>query len=155
MESCALVQFRYTEPRQCRSEACGNRSNWKLVLDQSKFVDFQKVRVQESSEEIPSGSMPRSIDIVLRHEAVELAKAGDCSVFTGTLVVVPDVSQLSSAGGRAQMNTRGPQRTEGYSSVSRKPQSLPDVLYDTALSSGHATRLCLDGSTSRRAHDLA
>eukprot|EP00037_Helgoeca_nana_P024226 m.256595 g.256595 ORF g.256595 m.256595 type:complete len:833 (-) comp26577_c0_seq1:55-2553(-) len=132
-------QFRYTEPRQCRSEACGNRSNWKLVLDQSKFVDFQKVRVQESSEEIPSGSMPRSIDIVLRHEAVELAKAGDCSVFTGTLVVVPDVSQLSSAGGRAQMNTRGPQRTEGYSSegvTGLKALGVRDLTYKMLFMAG-------------------
>ena len=82
--------------------------------DQSKFVDFQKVRVQESSDEIPSGSMPRSIDIVLRHEAVEIAKAGDKTLFTGTLIVVPDVAQLSGSGGRTQMRGNTP-RDAGYS----------------------------------------
>lgn len=91
------------------------------------------MRVQESSDEIPSGSMPRrydhratvsvaavfqsfashyptpdyvssihcpicSVDIILRHQAVEKAKAGDKVTFTGTLIVVPDVAQLSGSG---------------------------------------------------------
>lgn len=42
-----------------------------------------------------------------------MAKAGDGAVITGTLLVVPDVSQLSGSGGRVAMSTRGPQR-EGY-----------------------------------------
>eukprot|EP00729_Bicosta_minor_P003166 gene3166-31554_t len=107
-------QFKYTEPIACRSPSCDNRSEWRLILDQSKFVDFQKIRVQEASEDIPSGSMPRSVDIVLRHEIVERAKAGDKVLVTGCLVVVPDIAQLSSSGGRTQMQTRGGQRG-GYS----------------------------------------
>jgi DNA replication licensing factor MCM6 len=58
--------------------------------------------------------MPRSVDIILRHEVVELAKAGDKCSFTGTLMVSPDVSQLSGSSGRVQLQTRGGQR-EGYS----------------------------------------
>ena len=34
----------------------------------------------------------------MRNEAVELVKAGDKCVFTGTLVVIPDVAQLYSNG---------------------------------------------------------
>ena len=37
----------------------------------SRFVDWQRVRVQENSSEIPAGSMPRSMDVILRHEVVE------------------------------------------------------------------------------------
>jgi len=109
-----LQQFKYTEPHMCNNPACDEREAFKLVMDQSKFVDFQKVRVQENSAEIPSGSMPRSVEIILRHEIVEKAKAGDKSLITGMLVVVPDVSALSASSGRAQMGTRGAQR-EGYS----------------------------------------
>ena len=58
--------------------------------------------------------MPRSVDIILRHEVVEMAKAGDKCAFTGTLMVSPDVSQLSESRGRVQLQTRGTQR-EGYS----------------------------------------
>lgn len=107
-------QFKYTEPLKCRNPGCENSRNFKVILDQSKFVDFQKVRIQESSDEIPSGSMPRSVDIILRHEVVEMAKAGDKCAFTGTLMVCPDVAQLSASRGRVELQTRGAQR-EGHS----------------------------------------
>lgn len=43
------------------------------------------------------------MDVILRHDAVETAKAGDKMVFTGQLVVVPDVSVLSAPGEKVQM----------------------------------------------------
>lgn len=49
---------------------------------------------QENASEIPAGSMPRSLDLILRHDAVDQAKPGDKCIFTGTLIVVPDVAQL-------------------------------------------------------------
>lgn len=108
-------QFKYTEPTACVNPTCENKSQFELVLDQSQFVDFQKIRIQETSDEIPSGSMPRSIDIVLRHEEVEKAKPGDKCAFTGTLIVVPDVAQLS--GGRVESSSRQAGRgAEGFSS---------------------------------------
>lgn len=39
-----------------------------------------------------------SVEIILRAEAVEQAQAGDKCDFTGTLIVVPDVAQLSTPG---------------------------------------------------------
>ena len=62
------------------------------------MVDWQKVRVQEYSSDIPAGSMPRSIDVILRGEIVDMTKPGDKAVFTGKLVVVPDIVQLMKAG---------------------------------------------------------
>lgn len=82
---------------------CAARSGWKLAIEQSKFSDWQKVRIQENSNEIPTGSMPRSLDVVLRSEMVERAKAGDKCVFTGTFIVVPDVAQLGLPGVNAEM----------------------------------------------------
>ncbi len=46
-------------------------------MNKSKFVDFQKVRIQEIQSELPRGCIPRSVEIVLRAEAVESAQAGD------------------------------------------------------------------------------
>jgi DNA replication licensing factor MCM6 len=75
-----------------------------LQIDASKFTDWQKVRIQENPSEIPTGSMPRSLDVILRGEMVERAKAGDKCVFTGAFIVVPDVSQLGLPGGnKAQL----------------------------------------------------
>jgi DNA replication licensing factor MCM6 len=105
-------QFRYTEPIICKNRACQNRTKWELAVDRSVFVDFQKVRVQENSSEIPSGSMPRSMDIIVRNDVVERVKPGDKAFFTGCLIVVPDVAALGvhAPGERASMTTRQPGR---------------------------------------------
>ena len=39
--------------------------------------------------------MPRTIDVILRHEMVEKARPGDRVVFTGTLIVVPNMGPLT------------------------------------------------------------
>eukprot|EP00826_Nyctotherus_ovalis_P007445 TRINITY_DN11868_c0_g1_i11.p1 TRINITY_DN11868_c0_g1~~TRINITY_DN11868_c0_g1_i11.p1 ORF type:complete len:521 (-),score=110.70 TRINITY_DN11868_c0_g1_i11:324-1886(-) len=46
--------------------------------------------------------MPRSIDVVLRNEVVDHAKPGDRCIFTGTLIVVPDIVSLLKPGEKAQ-----------------------------------------------------
>ncbi|RPA76120.1 putative DNA replication licensing factor Mcm6 [Ascobolus immersus RN42] len=90
--------FRYTEPTQCPNKTCMNRTSWTLNIRQSTFVDWQKVRIQENASEIPTGSMPRTMDVILRNEIVDRAKAGERCIFTGALIVVPDVSQLGLPG---------------------------------------------------------
>jgi DNA replication licensing factor MCM6 len=97
-------QYHYTRPTLCRNPRCKNRSPQQFTLEirQSEFVDWQKLRVQENSNQIPPGSMPRSMDIIVRNEMVERAKAGDKCVFTGSLVVIPDGSALARAGEAAQ-----------------------------------------------------
>ncbi|ODA79721.1 hypothetical protein RJ55_05315 [Drechmeria coniospora] len=103
-ESCRAVvpnveqTFRYTEPTQCPNRTCSNRVAWQLDIRHSTFVDWQKVRIQENSSEIPTGSMPRTLDVILRGEIVDRAKAGEKCIFTGALIVVPDVSQLGLPG---------------------------------------------------------
>jgi len=67
-----------------------------LNFEESRFVDWQRVRVQENADEIPAGSLPRSLDVILRNDLVEQAKAGDKCVFTGMLVV------LGQAGGQGR-----------------------------------------------------
>lgn len=57
-----------------------------------------QVRIQETQAELPRGSIPRSMEVILRAEAVESAQAGDKCDFIGCLIVVPDVSQLATPG---------------------------------------------------------
>ena len=106
-------QFKYTEPPMCTSPRCQNRTNWKLLPDQSVFVNWQKVRIQENANEMPPGSMPRCLDIIVRNDMVERAKAGDKCTFTGCLIVVPDVSQLALPGSKLEPGTdrKGGNRT--------------------------------------------
>ncbi|KAJ3101302.1 MCM DNA helicase complex subunit mcm6 [Phlyctochytrium bullatum] len=65
-----------------------------LVIEQSKFSDWQKIRIQESASEVPSGALPRSLEVIVRNEMVDKVKAGDLIVVTGCPIVVPDVMQL-------------------------------------------------------------
>ncbi|KAJ5740219.1 DNA replication licensing factor mcm6 [Penicillium malachiteum] len=107
-EACKTVvpnveqTFKYTEPTECPNTTCGNRNGWRLDIGKSTFVDWQKVKLQESSHEIPTGSMPRTMDVILRGEMVDRSKAGERCIFTGTLIVVPDVSQLGLPGVRPE-----------------------------------------------------
>ena len=49
--------------------------------------------------------MPRSIDVILRGDTVDKAKPGDRAVFSGTLVVVPDIVQFMKPGERQTSST--------------------------------------------------
>ncbi|GAA5928542.1 hypothetical protein JCM3775_004560 [Rhodotorula graminis] len=139
-------QFKYTEPSLCPNMTCNNRTAWKLNIEQSKFSDWQKVRIQENPNEIPTGSMPRSLDVVLRAEIVERAKAGDKCIFTGTFIVVPDVAALGLPGVNAQMmrenqggrgNTGAMGGNMGVSGL--KSLGVKDLTYKTAFLACMAT----------------
>lgn len=59
--------------------------------------------------------MPRSIDVILRGEIVDMTKPGDKAVFTGKLVVVPDIVQLLKPGEKytsSNMDTSKMKRNE-------------------------------------------
>jgi DNA replication licensing factor MCM6 len=128
-------QFKYTTPNVCVNPTCDNRTDWVLDTTKSKFVDWQRLRVQENANEIPPGSLPRSIDIILRHEIVERAKPGDKAVFTGCLVVIPDVRQLMKNGDAAQVsngrNRPGNDGTGGLSGL--KALGVRDLTYRIAF----------------------
>ncbi|KAI5805189.1 MCM2/3/5 family-domain-containing protein [Geopyxis carbonaria] len=141
-EACRTVipgveqTFRYTEPTQCPNITCGNRVGWRLEIKQSSFVDWQKVRVQENSGEIPTGSMPRTLDIILRGEIVERAKAGEKCIFTGTLIVVPDVSMLGLPGLKAQSmrdSKNAPRGAESTGVTGLKSLGVRDLTYRLAF----------------------
>ncbi|KAG8687089.1 MCM DNA helicase complex subunit mcm6, partial [Ceratobasidium sp. 394] len=142
-EACRAVapeveqQFKYTEPALCQNPLCGNRDGWELSIPQSRFADWQRLRVQENAADIPTGSMPRSLDVILRAEQVERAKAGDRCVFTGTFVVVPDVAQLGLPGVRSEI-ARDSATSAGASGVTGlKSLGVRDLGYKTAFLACH------------------
>ncbi|XP_074556033.1 DNA replication licensing factor MCM6 isoform X2 [Curcuma longa] len=130
-------QYKYTEPIICMNATCASRNNWALLRQESKFTDWQRVRMQETSKEIPAGSLPRSLDVILRHEIVEKARAGDTVIFTGALVAVPDVMALTSPGERAECRREAPQRqniTSGHGGVKGlKSLGVRDLSYRLAF----------------------
>jgi DNA replication licensing factor MCM6 len=75
------------------------------------------------------------LDVILRGEIVERAKAGDKCVFTGTFIVVPDVAQMGVPGVNAQMQRegagRGGETNQGVSGL--KTLGVRDLTYKTAF----------------------
>lgn len=99
-------QFKFTEPKKCTNPKCDNKSKWQLKLNKSQFTDFQKIRVQEDAKEIPAGSMPRSIDVILHNDFCDVAKPGDKCRFIGYLTVIPDVYSVTKPGVKTTMSTQ-------------------------------------------------
>lgn len=145
-------QFRYTEPPMCQT--CQSKGNWKLDIERSTFVDWQRIRLQENAQEIPAGSMPRTMDVILRNDNVESAKAGDKVVLTGTLIVIPDAVSLARAGERVQARPKGgaAMRAEGYTGV--KQFGVRELVYRTAFLACHVASVDdKRGATSIRAEE--
>lgn len=92
------------------------------------------MRAQENASEMPAGSMPRTLDVILRGEMVERAKAGDKCIFAGTLVVIPDVSQMVAPGEKVEVvnkavDARNP--TEGVTGL--KALGVRELTYRLAF----------------------
>lgn len=93
-----VQQFVYSLPSVCPTKGCGNRIAWQLRLENCDFGDWQKLRIQEHATEIPPGSMPRSMNVILRGDFVDKCKPGDKVILTGMLIVAPDVPSLMKPG---------------------------------------------------------
>ncbi len=113
----------------CTNPVCDNKDRWELDTTHSTFVDWQQVRVQENAQEIPAGSMPRTINVILRNEIVEKAKPGDKVIFTGTLIVVPDISQLSRSSVTASSRDRKSRQPENSGVTGLKALGVRDLTY--------------------------
>ncbi|CAM8945503.1 unnamed protein product [Rhodiola kirilowii] len=74
-------QFKYTQVATiCINATCNNRQKWALLRQESKFTDWQR------------------------------ARAGDTVIFTGTVVVIPDIMALASPGERAEVSRESGQK---------------------------------------------
>ena len=74
----------YTEPyRNCTQ--CERQTKFELVPALSKFVDTQKVRIQESPEGLRGGEQPQTLDVDITDDLVANVSPGDRVVINGIL----------------------------------------------------------------------
>ncbi|MCK9152294.1 minichromosome maintenance protein MCM [Methanobacterium alcaliphilum] len=76
-----------SEPSLCAD--CGGRS-FRLLQEESEFLDTQAVKVQEPLENLSGGEQPRQISVVLEDDLVDTLTPGDIVRITGTLRTVRD-----------------------------------------------------------------
>lgn len=73
----------------CPSEDCRvNKSGGRLYLQTrgSKFVKFQELKIQEHSDQVPIGHIPRSLTIMCRGEVTRQAQPGDHVIISGVFL---------------------------------------------------------------------
>uniref|UniRef100_A0A7C4H780 DNA helicase n=1 Tax=Ignisphaera aggregans TaxID=334771 RepID=A0A7C4H780_9CREN len=51
--------------------------SWRLIVEKSQYRDFQRLVIQERPEEMPAGRMPRSIEVDVYDDLVDVARPGD------------------------------------------------------------------------------
>jgi len=70
---------------KCGNQACDRGGPFKLVLTKSKFVDAQKIRIQESPEDLRGGEQPQTLDVELEDDLAGKIFPGDRIIVNGTL----------------------------------------------------------------------
>ncbi|XP_039603308.1 DNA replication licensing factor MCM7 [Polypterus senegalus] len=73
----------------CPSQECvTNKSGGRLYIQTrgSKFIKFQEIKIQEHSDQVPVGNIPRSMTIFARGENTRLAQPGDHVAVSGVFL---------------------------------------------------------------------
>ncbi len=76
---------RFIEPYICKNSECGRKGSFKVNLTESEFVDAQKLRVQESPEDLRGGEQPQTLDINIEDDIAGLVSPGGRVITTGIL----------------------------------------------------------------------
>ncbi len=86
-------------PFACADPACRSKGPFDFLQEESSFIDFQRIRIQERPEDLPPGQLPRWLNIELAgRDLVDLARPGDNVAVVGTVRAVapslPTVGKL-------------------------------------------------------------
>jgi len=95
--SMAQTGSQFKEPYECPQEdgGCGRKAQrFLLRVDKSKFANAQKVRLQESPEELRGGELPQALDVNLEDDISGEVAPGDRVIVTGILRSYQRVTQF-------------------------------------------------------------
>ena len=139
---------------KCQTPNC-KHTNLAIVPEESKFIDFQIVRLQELPEDLPPGQLPHYVNVSMKQDLVDYARPGDRIVLSGIVRIEQErvfgVKQSESAlyrlrmdgnniefiGGRGIKGTRRTEREEispDEQKIIRTLSKNPDI-YDRLIAS--------------------
>ncbi len=73
-------------PFACADPACRSKGPFDFIQEESTFIDFQRIRIQERPEDLPPGQLPRWLNIRMPgRDLVDLARPGDHVAVVGTV----------------------------------------------------------------------
>jgi replicative DNA helicase Mcm len=79
------VGYKYEEPfAGCENETCGKKGPFKLLVQESTFIDAQKLQIQEPPEDL-RGTQAQSLDIDLDNDLTGILLPGERVIINGIL----------------------------------------------------------------------
>jgi replicative DNA helicase Mcm len=90
-QRCEHVTFvpqgegKFVEPYECENDVCGRKGPFKIIHEESEFVDAQKLRVQESPDDLRGGEQPQTLDVDVDDDLAGVVTPGDRIVISGIL----------------------------------------------------------------------
>ena len=85
---------------KCQTPNC-KHTNLAIIPEDSRFIDFQIVRLQELPEDLPPGQLPHYVNISMKQDLVDYARPGDRIVLTGIVRIeqerISGISKSESA----------------------------------------------------------
>ena len=81
-----------------KPQRCLNCSEKELEMDieNSLFIDFQLVRLQELTEDLPAGQLPHYIEVTILGDLVDQCRPGDRIMLTGVIRIDSESSSFTS-----------------------------------------------------------
>ncbi|MEM4378305.1 MAG: minichromosome maintenance protein MCM [Candidatus Nitrosotenuis sp.] len=115
-------------PSKCSHEKCTHK-DLRIDPENSKFIDFQLVRLQELPEDLPPGQLPHYVDVTIKQDLVDYARPGDRIILTGIVRIEQEQitgtrvhsglhrlriegNNIEFLGGRGTKNSRRSEREE-------------------------------------------
>ncbi len=87
---------KFLEPLRCGDEACDRKGPFELVQKDSKFIDAQKLTIQESPEDLRGGEQPQALVADVEDDLAGLVTPGNRLIAVGILRQY----QRTTAGGK-------------------------------------------------------
>jgi replicative DNA helicase Mcm len=124
------------KPIYCANPECQRKSIFDYVEEESEFIDQQEIWVQESPDELPPGQMPRSLQLKLYGETVNVAHPGDNIAVVGivrslqkkvkggtlnTVDVFIDVNSINTLSKEASLIMPEPEEISRIQDLARDP----------------------------------
>ena len=79
------IEGKYVEPFECENDVCGRKGPFQLAHEESEFIDAQKLRVQESPDDLRGGEQPQTLDVDVDDDLAGIVAPGDRVVVSGIL----------------------------------------------------------------------
>jgi len=78
-------------PNHCVNPKCkaNTQKDFIFISKKSDFIDWQKITIQETPEELPAGRIPRSVDGILIKDLVDKVRPGDRIKIMGAFKSLP------------------------------------------------------------------